>query len=72
MQVESHGDRAIFVHMYGPEPHPVAPDINFDSGKLLQNYWSTHRQATKYEDRLQSARDIRDVTHPDQVSQLAP
>lgn len=67
-QVESHGDKATFVHLYGPEPHPTAPDLNFDSGRLLPNYWSTTRQQLKYEDRVQAATAIRGTTHPDQVS----
>ncbi|CAN0057024.1 unnamed protein product [Ascophyllum nodosum] len=65
--VESHSDRAIFVHIYGPEPHPESPEVNFDSGKLLPNYWSISRQARSYETRLQSARNIRGTTHPNQV-----
>lgn len=67
-QIKSHGDRAIFVHMYGPEPHPCAPDTNFDSGKLLSNYWSVAPQTFTYKGRLQAARAIREITHPDQVT----
>lgn len=54
--------------MYGPEPHPASPDMNFDSGKLAANFWSTERQANTYDERLEAARAIRDVTHPLQVS----
>eukprot|EP00903_Cladosiphon_okamuranus_P022080 g20305.t1 len=43
--VERYGDKAIFVHVYGPEPHPAAPDLNFDAGTLLSNYWSVWRQS---------------------------
>lgn len=67
-QVEAHGDKAIFVHVYGPEPHPAAPDRNFDSGKLLANYWSVRRQSVTYDDRLEQAKAIRSITHPDQVT----
>jgi len=67
-QVETHGDKAIFVHVYGPEPHPAAPDRNFDSGKLLANYWSVRRQPVTYSDRLEQAKAIRSITHPDQVT----
>lgn len=67
-QVEDYGDDAIFVHVYGPEPHPASPDINFDSGRLLPNFWSVRRQPVTYDDRLDRARNIRSITHPDQVS----
>lgn len=66
-QVERYGDKAIFVHVYGPEPHPAAPDLNFDSGALLSNYWSVWRQSVTYDDRLAKAKTIRSITHPDQV-----
>ncbi|CAM9657291.1 unnamed protein product, partial [Hapterophycus canaliculatus] len=65
--VEDYGDKAIFVHVYGPEPHPVAPDLNFDSGKLLPNYWSILRQPVTYDDRLEAAKNIQSITHPKQV-----
>ncbi|CAM9629894.1 unnamed protein product [Pylaiella littoralis] len=65
--VEDYGDDAIFVHVYGPEPHPASPDINFDSGRLLPNFWSVRRQPVTYDDRLDRARNIRSITHPDQV-----
>lgn len=67
-QVEDYGDKAIFVHVYGPEPHPASPDLNFDSGKLLPNYWSIQRQPVTYDDRVEAARNIHSITHPDQVS----
>lgn len=69
IQVESHGDKAVFVHMYGPEPHPTSPDTNFDSGMLLTQYWSTYRQPLTYDERVQAAKKIRPITHPEQVRQ---
>lgn len=67
MQVTSRTDKAIFVHMYGPEPHPTVPDTNFDSGRLLPNYWSLTRQQFTYEERVAAAMAIRPYTHPDEV-----
>lgn len=66
-QVEGYADDAIFVHVYGPEPHPTSPDINFDSGMLLPNFWSVRRQSVTYDDRLEQAKKIRSITHPRQV-----
>ncbi|CAM9120761.1 unnamed protein product [Scytosiphon promiscuus] len=65
--VEDYGDKATFVHVYGPEPHPAAPDLNFDSGKLLPNFWSILRQPVTYNDRVEAAKNIHSITHPDQV-----
>jgi hypothetical protein len=39
--IESYGDQITFLHMIGPEPHPMWPYANFDSGSLKMNYWST-------------------------------
>lgn len=66
-QVEDYRDDAIFVHVYGPEPHPSWPDTNFDSGNLLPNFWSIRRQTVTYGDRLEQAKKTRGITHPDQV-----
>ena len=30
--VETQKDKATFVHIIGPEPHPIWPYSNFDSG----------------------------------------
>lgn len=65
--MENYGEKAVFVHVYGPEPHPAAPDLNFDAGTLLSNYWSVWRQSVTYEDRVEKAKTIRSITHPDQV-----
>lgn len=48
----------------GPEPHPDLPDLNFDSGAIKLNYWSTIRQAYTYEDRVQAAGRIAALVHP--------
>lgn len=66
--MDNYGDKAIFVHVYGPEPHPAAPDLNFDAGTLLSNYWSVWRQSVTYDDRLEKASTVRSITHPDQVN----
>jgi hypothetical protein len=42
----------------GPEPHPDLPDLNFDSGAIKLNYWSTEPQAYTYDDRMQTAEKV--------------
>lgn len=63
--VEQYKDIVSFVHLVGPEPHPLAPDTNFDSGKQLMNYWSTVRQPMSYSKRVVMAKKVADKTHPD-------
>ncbi|CBN79263.1 expressed unknown protein [Ectocarpus siliculosus] len=65
--VEQYGDKAIFVHIYGPEPHPKPPDLNFDAGTFSPNFWSVHRQPVIYDVRVEKAKKIRSITHPDEV-----
>ena len=62
--VDTYNSSVQFVHLVGPEPHPTQPDTNFDSGKMLMNYWSTVRQRRTWEGRLESARSIEGTTHP--------
>jgi hypothetical protein len=57
-------DRVFFVHLYGPEPHPMSPDTNFDSGLVKTSYWSTVRQPRTWEDRLELARSTSEKVHP--------
>ncbi|CAM9684421.1 unnamed protein product [Scytosiphon promiscuus] len=65
--VESYKDRATFVHMYGPEPHPATPGTNFDEGSVWQMYWSVYPQHRSYQDRLAMAGRISGLLHPDQT-----
>ena len=65
--MDEYKDRATFVHLYGPEPHPVAPGTNFDHGVQVNSFWSTVRQPTTYEDRLDMVGRVRNLLHPDQV-----
>jgi len=65
--VDAYTDRVTFLHLVGPEPHPLTPDTNFDSGKQLMNYWSTVRQAKTYDDRLVMTAKVAEFTHPDVV-----
>lgn len=65
--VDAYTDKVTFVHLVGPEPHPLTPDTNFDSGKQLMNYWSTVRQAKTYDDRLEMTAKVAEYTHPDVV-----
>jgi hypothetical protein len=62
--VEQYKDSVTFLHLVGPEPHPITPDTNFDSGKQLMNYWSTVRQPKTYEKRLKLAAKVAEYTHP--------
>jgi hypothetical protein len=41
--IEAIGHKVTVVHLVGPEPHPIWPYANFDSGSLKMNYWSTIR-----------------------------
>lgn len=66
-QVETYKDRFTFVHLYGPEPHPTAPDTNFDSGKVVDSYWSTVKQPKTYDERLVMVDRVKDLLHPEQV-----
>jgi hypothetical protein len=51
----------------GPEPHPDLPDLNFDSGAIKLNYWSTVRQPYTYEDRVANAARIVAYLHPKSI-----
>jgi len=63
--VEAYKDKVTFVHLYGPEPHPVSPDTNFDSGRQAMNYWSTVRQPRDWDSRLTMAKKITNLMHPE-------
>ena len=67
-QVEKYQDRATFVHLYGPEPHPQMPGTNFDTGIPWQFFWSTRPQHRNYGDRVAAAEEIVDMIHPEQVN----
>ncbi|KAJ8609338.1 hypothetical protein CTAYLR_009284 [Chrysophaeum taylorii] len=62
--VDKYVDRANFVHLMGPEPHPVTPDVNFDSGRMLMNYWSTVPQPRTWADRATLASRVAPMLHP--------
>lgn len=62
--VESMHKSVHVLHLVGPEPHPLAPDTNFDEGKLLMNYWSTTRQPKTYEARVANAAKVAELVHP--------
>ena len=52
--MELYGSKYItIVHLIGPEPHPIWPYTNFDSGTLRMNYWSTIKQPQTYDERLE-------------------
>lgn len=65
--VEAYKDQATFLHLVGPEPHPLGPDTNFDTGKQLMNYWSVVRQAKTWDDRKEMATRVAEYTHPDAI-----
>lgn len=66
-QVEEYKNRATFIHLYGPEPHPVMPGTNFDTGTVRPSYWSVVQQHRSYRDRLEMAASVRELVHPEQV-----
>lgn len=41
--VEAVKDKVHVLHLVGPEPHPMWPSVNFDSGSIKMNLWSTIR-----------------------------
>eukprot|EP00904_Undaria_pinnatifida_P008240 jgi/Undpi1/4546/HiC_scaffold_18.g07900.m1 len=65
--VDEYKNRATFVHLYGPEPHPVSPATNFDKGIQWQSFWSVVRQPRSYFERRDMAARISDVIHPAQT-----
>mmetsp|Transcript_11742 Transcript_11742/g.17515 ORF Transcript_11742/g.17515 Transcript_11742/m.17515 type:complete len:260 (-) Transcript_11742:112-891(-) len=56
-----------FVHLVGPEPHPIAPYTNFDSGTIKVNYWSTIEQPLTYETKKKVTEKIKEKTHPNSI-----
>jgi hypothetical protein len=62
--VEEYQDSFTFVHLVGPEPHPQSPYVNFDSGKIKTNYWSTVPQAFDWSTRRSYAQKIESKIHP--------
>jgi len=60
---EKYKDQIQFFHIVSVEPHPLVPDTNFDSGKILANYWSTIRQPRTWEDRIAITQQIAANTH---------
>lgn len=50
--IDAFKSKVTFVHMIGPEPHPIWPYANFDSGTLRMNYWSTIKQPQTFKERL--------------------
>lgn len=57
--VDNWHEKVTFVHLVGPEPHPTVPDVNFDAGKILLNYWSTLDQPETFSARLSAAKKIK-------------
>jgi hypothetical protein len=37
-----------FIHMIGPEPHPIWPYANFDLGTVRMNFWSTLKYKKRF------------------------
>lgn len=62
--VEAYADSVNFIHLVGPEPHPSTPDVNFDSGKQLMNYWSTVSQPRTWLGRMEMAAKVAATKHP--------
>lgn len=62
--IEKYKNYVTFAHIVGPEPHPLAPGINFDSGTIKDSFWSTIGQPTTWESRKQAASMIQSKVHP--------
>jgi hypothetical protein len=61
-------DKITLVHLIGPEPHPIWPYTNFDSGTIKMNYWSTIAQPQTYSERLTvSASKVLPYLHNDAI-----
>lgn len=52
-----------FVNLYSVEPHPMAPDKNFDTGGHVEYAWSTFRQPRTYRDRGYFAQNLAEELH---------
>jgi len=61
-------DKITLLHLIGPEPHPIWPYTNFDSGTIKMNYWSTISQPQTYSERLTvSASKVLPYLHNDAI-----
>ena len=50
--IDEYSEQLHVVHIVGPEPHPLWPYANFDSGSIKMNHWSTIKQPTTFEERM--------------------
>lgn len=61
-------DKVTLVHLIGPEPHPMWPYANFDSGTVRMNYWSNYGQPQSFEERVTvSAAKVLPFLHSDAI-----
>lgn len=66
--IDTVGKQVTVVHLIGPEPHPLWPYVNFDSGSIKMNYWSTIPQPQSFAERVSvSAAKVQPYLHPDAV-----
>lgn len=65
--VEAYKESVTFIHLVGPEPHPVTPDTNFDKGVQRMNYWSTVRQSKTHDARVTMAKKVQEYMHPSAI-----
>lgn len=71
--VVSESDKVTVVHIVGPEPHPIWPYANFDSGSLKLNYWSSIGQPQDFEERMtESVSRVKSLLHEDIVLLVEP
>lgn len=52
-----------FINLYSTEPHPFAPDTNFDTGRNVEYEWSTFRQPRTFKTRNFFARQVQEELH---------
>lgn len=66
--IDTVGKFVTVVHLVGPEPHPLWPYCNFDSGSIKMNYWSTISQPQTFTERITvSATRVMPYLHADAV-----
>lgn len=65
--VDDYHNLVTFVHLYGPEPHPMTPFSNFDTGVPRPQYWSIVPQAQSYSERVEMAQKIKGDLHPQTI-----
>lgn len=63
--VDTMSDSVHTIHMISSEPHPSWPYMNFDSGSIRMNLWSTIKQPQNFYERMElSVPPVLKLLHP--------